>query len=222
MLVVITDGHLECQLRLTFYFPKGKKRKKERTCTCRTLRRPSKAGDYLQLGYENDDITTSYCHVAATIKKGPSSKGVKFLRNFTMFQVGIFLVGNLVRKVSTNWWNLFHTAKSGKYHSPKKTTFSIRIITWILLVGNLVRKVSTNWWNLFYTAKSGKYHSPEKHPFPLELSLYNPVDSCKDDPGENLRQSVDAKIGAACVNLSQSTAAKMTQVKIYASRWMQK
>ena len=37
--------------------------------------------------------------------------------------MGIFFVGNLVRKVSTNWWNLFHTAKSGKYHSPEKQPF---------------------------------------------------------------------------------------------------
>jgi hypothetical protein len=46
-------------------------------------------------------------------------------------------------------------------------------------------------------------------------------DGFRGDPGENLRQSVDAKWVQPCVNLSQSTAAKMTQVKIYASQWMQ-
>ena len=44
-----------------------------------------------------------------------------------MFQVGILFGGNLVRKATTNQWNLFYTAKSGKYHRPKKQPFPLEI-----------------------------------------------------------------------------------------------
>ena len=44
-----------------------------------------------------------------------------------MFSVAIFFIGNLVRKVTTNQWNLFYTAKSGKYHSSKKQSFPLEI-----------------------------------------------------------------------------------------------
>ena len=40
-----------------------------------------------------------------------------------MFSVAIFFIENLVRKVTTNQWNLFYTAKSGRYHSSKKQPF---------------------------------------------------------------------------------------------------
>ena len=33
----------------------------------------------------------------------------------------------LVRKVTTNQWNLFYTAKSGKYHRPEKQPFPLEI-----------------------------------------------------------------------------------------------
>jgi hypothetical protein len=43
-----------------------------------------------------------------------------------MFLVGIFFKKfptYFAIKISTNWWNLYYDAKSGKYHDPEKQHF---------------------------------------------------------------------------------------------------